>query len=77
MMLDFHWLPRQARVRLVQQAGFGHLRRQESVAEAARLIESIELIDRSMFRSLFPDAEHVTERFFGLPKSLLAIRRTA
>ncbi len=75
MMPAFHWLPKPARVWLVQRAGFGHLRRQESVAEAARLIESIELIDRSMFRSLFPDAEHVTERFFGLPKSLLAIRK--
>jgi hypothetical protein len=75
MMPGFHWLPKPARVWLVQQAAFGHRRRQESVAAAVRIVESVDLIDRSMFRSLFPDADHVTERFFMLPKSLMAIKK--
>jgi hypothetical protein len=30
-----------------------------------------------MFRYLFPDARHLTERLGGLPKSLLAVRHGA
>jgi hypothetical protein len=75
MTPGFQWLPKPVRVWLVQRAALGHLERQRSVSDAVRLVESIDLVDRAMFRSLFPDADHVTERFLGLPKSLLAIRR--
>jgi Methyltransferase domain len=70
----FHWLPRPLRVWLLLHVGLGHLERQESVADAARVVGSIELLDRRMLRALFPDASVQTERFCRLPKSLIAIK---
>jgi hypothetical protein len=70
----FHWLPRPVRVGMFLRFQLGHARRAETVAEAVRLVEHARLLDRRMFRALFPDAEHVTERVIGLPKSLIAMR---
>jgi hypothetical protein len=38
------------------------------------ILESVRLLDSKMLQCLFPDAGIVRERFFGLTKSLLAIR---
>jgi hypothetical protein len=40
----------------------------------ARLKE-IRLLSPKEFRNLFPDARIVIERFAGLPKSMVAVRR--
>jgi hypothetical protein len=70
----YHWLPQPLRVALLLRMRLGHQARQDTVQEAMRLVQGINLIDRRMFRALFPDAELQTERYFGLPKSLIAIR---
>ena len=70
----FHWLPRPVRVGMFLRFQLGHARRCDTVAEAVRLVEHARLLDRRMFQSLFPDAEHITERMIGLPKSLIAVR---
>ncbi len=71
----YHWLPRPLRVALLGRMRLGHFPRERSVDAAVRLVEGIELMDRRQFRALFPDGEIRTERWFGLPKSLIAIRR--
>ena len=69
-----HWLPKPWRVSLVMRFALGHWPRCASVSDAVACVESARLLDRKMFASLFPGARVVTERLFGLPKSLLAIR---
>jgi hypothetical protein len=39
------------------------------------LVEEIELLDVAQMQKLFPDAEILRERFLGLTKSLIAVRR--
>lgn len=70
----FHWLPKPMRVRLVARFRLGHWRRAASTDEAVRIVESARLLSRHMLQELFPGADIVTERFFGLPKSLIAIK---
>jgi hypothetical protein len=74
MTLCFHWLPKPVRVWLVTRCHLGHWGKAGSIDEAVRLVESARLLSRTMLRELFQDAEIVTERFLGLPKSLIAIR---
>lgn len=71
----FHWLPEPLRLRLVARQQLGHWEKATSVDQAVRIVESARLLNRAMFSQLFPDAEIRTERFFLLPKSLIAVRR--
>jgi 2-polyprenyl-3-methyl-5-hydroxy-6-metoxy-1,4-benzoquinol methylase len=70
----FHWLPKPLRVWLVRHFRLGHWAKATSTDEAVRLVESARLLNRAMLQELFKDAHIVTERFVGLPKSLIAIR---
>jgi hypothetical protein len=47
----------------------------KTVDEAARIVDDKRLLSRTLLRALFPDSDVETERFFGLPKSLIAIQR--
>lgn len=71
----FHWLPKSIRIWLVSHFQLGHWRRAGTVDEAVRIVESARLLNRKMLRQLFKDAEIRTERFFWLPKSLIAVKR--
>jgi len=71
----FHWLPRPFRVWLVSRFQLGHWEKAASVDQAVRTVESARLLNRGMFRELFGGARIITERFFFLPKSLIAVRR--
>lgn len=70
----FHWLPKPTRVWLVSHFQLGHWRKANSTAEAVRTVEGARLLDRSMLQALFGDSTVSTERFYSLPKSLIAIR---
>lgn len=74
LMPLFHWLPKPIRVWLVGHLQLGHWKRADSVDEAVRIVDSARLLDRRMFHALFSDTDLVTERFFGLPKSYVAMR---
>ncbi len=50
--------------------------RASSVDKAVRNVESVRLIDKRMFRHLFPDGEVMTERVLFISKSLIAVRRS-
>jgi ubiquinone/menaquinone biosynthesis C-methylase UbiE len=75
MVPFFHWLPKPTRTWLVLHFQLGHWRRANSIDEAVRTVESARLLNRKMLNALFPDAVVVTERMFGLPKSLIAIKQ--
>ena len=69
----FQFLPFRAQVVITQTWPISH-RRNRDAAEAARIVREVELIGPGEMRRLFPESEHWIERFFGLPKSLVAIR---
>lgn len=70
----FHWLPRVVRIALIRRLSLGHMRRQEHLIDAIKVIDSVELLDNEMFKTLFPNALLKKERFLGLPKSLIAYK---
>jgi len=71
----FHWLPQSLRVSMIMRFNLGHFHRRTDVDSAVRVIEKApRLLDRKMVRELFEDARIITERFFLLPKSLIAVR---
>lgn len=71
----FHWLPRQTRVFLILKSNIGNWSKQNTVDSAVKVIDSAQLLDKRMFKELFKDATHSTERLLLLPKSLIAIRK--
>jgi hypothetical protein len=71
----FQFLPTSLQVSLLMSAQRGWHQRSPTVGEAMRRIDSCRLLDARRFRALFPDAELVRERLFGLTKSLIAVRR--
>jgi hypothetical protein len=70
----FQFLPVSWRVRLVQNFSLGWIGRLPEQKSAEREVTSINLISKKQLRSLFTDADIATEKFFGITKSLLAIR---
>jgi hypothetical protein len=71
----FHWLPKPMRMWLVTHFRLGHFKKAESVGEAVMLAEHARLLTHEMMQYLFKDAEILTERFFGLPKSFIAVKK--
>ncbi len=71
----FHWLPKATRIWLVSHFQLGHWQKASSRDDAVRIVESARLLKKTQFQQLFEDADIWTERFLGLPKSFVAIRR--
>ena len=75
--LFLHWLPRRIERRLVRYLSvWGWATRQTQENIDNWLAYNNLLTKRDMVR-LFPDAEIMVERFLGLPKSLIAVKRPA
>lgn len=72
--VGFHWLPEQIRARLLMRLNLGFGGKRETLDAAMQAVQSAALLDLGQFRELFPDASIERERFFGLTKSLMAIR---
>ena len=70
----FHWLPEPLRIELVMRFTCGAFPRAASIDDAQRYIEDSILVDRKRMMALFPDADIESELFFGMAKSLIAIR---
>jgi hypothetical protein len=70
----FHWLPKPVQIWLVLHFELGHWEKASTVDKAVGIVESARLVDKVMFQELFTDAHIQIERFFGLPKSFIAIR---
>ena len=71
----FHWVPESVRLGMLMRKPRGIWGRAPDVDTAMRQIQSNNLLDRRMLQTLFPDAAILRERFAGLTKSLIAIRR--
>ena len=74
MVPFFHWLPKPVRIWLVQKLALGHFNKAPTVDKAVRTVESVRLLDKAMFHSLFDDSSIITERVLLLPKSNIAVR---
>jgi SAM-dependent methyltransferase len=70
----FHWMPESWRYRIVMARACGFWPRQTDLGQAMNTIQDALLLDKRQFRYLFPDAQIVSEKVFGLTKSLIAIR---
>lgn len=71
----FHWLPKSVRIFLIRQFSLGWYDRQKSKEKASKLVEEIRLLKKSEFQFFFPDAKIISERFFGITKSYIAIKK--
>jgi Methyltransferase domain len=71
----FHWVPESVRLSMLMRRPRGNWGQAPDVESAMRQIHSNSLLDRRMMQALFPDGSIIRERFAGLTKSLIAIRR--
>jgi hypothetical protein len=69
-----HWLPEPVAYRIVMARKCGFWQKHETVSGAVETVQSAKLIDFRQIKELFNDAQIVREKFFGLTKSLIAIR---
>lgn len=75
MMPFFHWLPKSFRIWLVLHFQLGHWRQATSITDAEYIVNSARLLSKKQLQSLFPDAYIITERFMGMQKSNIAVKR--
>ncbi|AEN73886.1 Methyltransferase type 11 [Rhodothermus marinus SG0.5JP17-172] len=68
-----HWLPRNIGRRVVGLTVRNLLTR--DVQKSVELFDEVHLLRPRDMKKLFPDAEIIFERFLGLPKSILAIKK--
>jgi hypothetical protein len=71
----FHWMPESWRYRIILRRTCGFWEKKETVDTAMETILDAVLLDKLQLKSLFPDAEIVSERLFGMTKSIIAIRK--
>lgn len=69
----FQLWPAAWRAQLLRRRNLGWVGRRSDPAEARRMVESVDLLTRREMRRLFPDAQLVPDKAFGLTKSLIAI----
>jgi ubiquinone/menaquinone biosynthesis C-methylase UbiE len=70
-----HWLPKAWQGRLLRNFTFwGWITRPNAEAQA-RFLNTTRMLTKTELHSLFPDAEIRRERFFGLTKSFVAMKR--
>lgn len=70
-----HFLPINIRYYLHRRLKLGWYDRAQDLEQAIGFAEDASMIDRPQMRLLFPDAELIEEKFLGLTKSLVAVRR--
>jgi hypothetical protein len=73
----FQYLPVPWQVHLLMSGKRGFRQQEPTIDAAVRSIQSCQLLDMRRFQVLFPNAVFTRERFLGLTKSLIAIRRAA
>jgi hypothetical protein len=70
----FHWLPRPIRRRLLMRFSLAYSGRVDSLDKARSIIDGAVLLDGGEMRFLFPEANIEYEKFYGLRKSLIAVK---
>jgi hypothetical protein len=69
-----HWLSRPMQRRLLRHFTVWGLRARPRADVVDEVLAELRLLTRRNFRSLLPDANFLTERFLGLPKSYTAFK---
>ncbi len=72
----FHWMPESWRLRLVMSRPLGFWPKAPDLDAAMERVQWSVLLDRKMYRGLFPDSQIRQERVFALTKSLVAVRQS-
>jgi methyltransferase family protein len=72
--LFLHWMPEPWRYRILLKRSCGFWKQRSDVGAATKAIQSALLLDKRQVQFLFPDARIISEKVFGLTKSLIAIR---
>jgi Methyltransferase domain len=75
--LFLHWLPRPIERRLVRYFSVWGWARRETQENIDKWLAYNNLLTKRDMSRLFPDAEITVERFLLLPKSLIAVKRSA
>jgi len=70
-----HWMPESWRYRILMRRTCGFWQQQPDLGRAVAAIQSAVIVDKAQLRYLFPDAKISFERYYGLPKSLMAIKQ--
>ena len=70
----WHWLPLPIRAAMIRSFPVGTYPRVFDVFGSIEKAEEKFLLTRRMVQALFPNAKITIERFFGLPKSIIAIK---
>lgn len=70
----FQYLPEAMRVAMIQRFSLGFFPRIETAEEARAIIHHHHLVSTREMRELFGDAQVFHEKFYGLNKSIIAIR---
>lgn len=70
-----HFLPRRMLRKLVRYCSIWGLVNKPTQAQIDAEVDTITLLDVDQMRKLFPDAEIHRERFLGMTKSIIAIKR--
>jgi len=73
--LFIHWLPRRWQRRLARNFTLWGLVNRPDQQQVDALVDEYRLLDYREMRELFPDCEIRRERFLGLTKSYVAVRR--
>jgi hypothetical protein len=71
----FHWLPVTLRAFLVRHFSLGWFERIKDPQKSLALVSEIRIMNGRELKAAFPDAVIWKERFLGLTKSLVAIKR--
>lgn len=70
-----HWLPVKIRKKMIRNFTFWGLLQRPSVAQCERFISEVCLLNAREMTGLFPRSEIHVEKFAGMPKSIIAMKR--
>ncbi len=77
LTLFVHYLPHSCQRYLLRYATIWGLITRPTRKQVAAFLAEVRLLSEREMRMLFPDAEIITERFFGFKKSFIAVRRSS
>ncbi len=68
-----HWLPRRVQSRVMRNGTVWGLMQRPTQEQCDAFLDEVWMVRRHQMRELFPDGEIQSERFLGMPKSLVAV----
>jgi hypothetical protein len=72
----FQWLSVDARAWLLKYLSLGWREEKiDTMEEAREIVKSYQLLKKTDMEKMFPDADIIEEKFLGLVKSLIAVKK--